>query len=150
MAKRKPAAPRNKGGRPPFEPTYEQRKTVEAMVGYGIPQDSICQIITKSDGTPISKPTLEKHFRAEIDQGAVKANAKIAESLFKQAVGGNVTAGIWWTKARMGWKEPPARQVNYNKSIDDMSEEELLETLGGEPEPEELGTAAGNPPSGHA
>lgn len=36
------------------------------------------------------------------------------------------------------------------RHIDDMTEEEVLEFLGGEPEPEELGTAAGTPPAGHA
>lgn len=36
------------------------------------------------------------------------------------------------------------------RNIDDMSEEELLEFLGGEPEPTEIGAAAGNPPSGNA
>jgi hypothetical protein len=49
-----------------------------------------------------------KAFRRELDVGATKANAKVAESLFKQATNGNVTAQIWWTKCRMGWKEPPA------------------------------------------
>ena len=34
--------------------------------------------------------------------------------------------------------------------IDDMSEEEILEFLGGEPAPEEIRTAAGSPPAGHA
>lgn len=36
------------------------------------------------------------------------------------------------------------------RRIEDMSEEELLEFLGGEPEPEEIGAAAGTPPAGHA
>lgn len=36
------------------------------------------------------------------------------------------------------------------RRVEDMSEEELLEFLGGEPEPEELSAAAGTPPVGHA
>lgn len=36
------------------------------------------------------------------------------------------------------------------RNVDDMSEEECLEILGGEPEPAEIGTAAGSPPAGHA
>ncbi len=36
------------------------------------------------------------------------------------------------------------------RRIEDMSEEELLEFLGGEPDAEELGQAAGSPPIGHA
>ena len=50
-------------------------------------------------GTPVVQP---------IDVCATKANAKVAESHFKQATSGNVTAQIWWTKCRMRWKEPPA------------------------------------------
>jgi hypothetical protein len=35
--------------------------------------------------------------------------------LYQQAVGGNVTAQIWWTKARMGWKETV--QISERKQI---------------------------------
>ena len=31
----------------------------------------------------------------------VLADYEVAKSLYEQAVGGNVTAAIWWTKARM-------------------------------------------------
>ena len=101
MAKpsKKPRKAKRKTGRPPHKPTDDMRKTVEAMAGYGIPQTDIGLVVG------ISKPTLEKHYRVELDTGAIKANSKIAESLYKQATGGNVTAAIWWTKARMGWSE---------------------------------------------
>lgn len=42
------------------------------------------------------------------------------------------------------------RRLLNVRYLDDMSEEELLEFLGGEPEPEELGAAAGSPAVGHA
>lgn len=96
----KPLKPKaKKAGRPPHKPTDESRATVEAMAGYGILQTDIGVVVG------VSKPTLEKHYRAELDTGAIKANSKIAESLYKQATSGNVTAAIWWSKARMGWKE---------------------------------------------
>lgn len=41
------------------------------------------------------------------------------------------------------------RLVNV-RNISDMSEEEILELLGGEPDPEELSAAAGSPAVGHA
>jgi hypothetical protein len=41
-----------------------------------------------------------------IKRGASRANAKIAESLYNQALKGNVSACIFWLKTRMGWKEP--------------------------------------------
>ncbi len=89
------------------------------MVGFGIPQADICAVIG------IAKGTLEKHFRAEIDQGAAKANAKVVESLYNQATGGNVTAAIWWTKARMQWSEKIVKEIHV-KPVEDMTHEELV------------------------
>jgi len=90
-----------------FEPTVEQRKTVEAMTGYGMTVDDVCKvIINKRTGEPISRQTCYKYFRNELDTGHIKANSKVAESLYKQAVENqNTTAAIWWTKSRMGWSE---------------------------------------------
>jgi hypothetical protein len=84
------------------KPTAEQRKQVEAMAGYGIPHDDIARVLS------ISKPTLQKHYRDELDTGHVKANAKVADNLFKIATGQGreaVTAAIFWLKVRAGWSE---------------------------------------------
>lgn len=83
-------------------------------------------IVNPETGEPITKPTLRKHFRNELDTGAVVANAMVVESMHQQAVGRakvvhvledgseetrqeRVTPvpamGIWWTKARMRWSE---------------------------------------------
>jgi hypothetical protein len=85
-----------------FAPTDAQRSQVEAMAAYGIPQADIARVLE------ISVPTLVTHFREEIDTGATKANAKVAQSLFKKATGDGpqaVTAAIFWAKTRMGWRE---------------------------------------------
>jgi hypothetical protein len=93
-------------GRPAFEPTPEQRTLVESLVAYGIQYLEICRlVINPQTDRAIDTKTLMLHFRDELDVGATKANAKVAESLYKQALAGNTTAGIWWTKCRMGWKE---------------------------------------------
>lgn len=87
-------------GRPAFEPTDEQRKTVMAMAGYGIPQEGIGTVIG------IDLKTLRKHFREELDKGDLVATSKVAESLYRMATtGGNVAAAIFWMKARAGWSE---------------------------------------------
>lgn len=79
---------------------------VEALAGYGIPQGQIMLLVVHK-GRHIAKDTLHHHFRAELDSGMAKANAKIAGALFKNAIDhNNVAAQIWWTKVRMGWKEP--------------------------------------------
>lgn len=96
----------NRRGRPPFQPTDEQRRQVEAMVGYGMPEGQIALLILNPQtNRPIDEKTLRRHFRSEIDRGQVKANAAVAQSLFRLATGGNVTAAIFWAKTRMGWKE---------------------------------------------
>lgn len=86
----------------PHEPTPQLRGQVEAMTGYGIKAEDIARSLG------ICHVTLRKYYREELDNGAVKANAKVAESLFKKATGDgsqSVTAAIFWAKTRMGWKE---------------------------------------------
>lgn len=88
-----------KKGRPAHKPTEESKKMVESMAAMGIPQVDIARIVG------IHKETLEIHYRAELDSGAPKANARVAQSLFNQAISGNVTAQIFWLKTRARWKE---------------------------------------------
>jgi hypothetical protein len=91
---------------PAFKPTDEQRRIVEGMSGFGIKHADICQlVINPRTGKPLDPMCLRKHFRSELDTGHVKANAAVAKSLYNQALAGNVTAAIWWTKARMNWSE---------------------------------------------
>lgn len=96
-----------KRGRPAFVPTAQERKQVEALAGYGVPQDQIALLVR--DG--IDKGTLLKYFRHELDRGMAAANAKVAETLFQQAVSGNTAALIFWTKVRMGWRETQAVDI---------------------------------------
>jgi hypothetical protein len=64
-----------------FCPTDEQRRTVDAMVSYGILQVDIARVIG------IDPDTLRKHFREEIDTGAARANARVGQYLFEHATG---------------------------------------------------------------
>jgi hypothetical protein len=102
----------SKGGRP--APTEALRRQVKALAAYGVPQEEIGRVIG------ISKPTLERHYRDELDRGEVEANAKVAESLFRKATGDGaqaVTAAIFWLKTRARWREP-ATDTNMNISAD--------------------------------
>jgi hypothetical protein len=88
--------------RPPHQPDASFRRQVEALAGYGIPETEIAGLIG------IDPKTLRKHYRHELDHGHVKANAKVAENLFRKATGEGreaVTAAIFWLKARARWKE---------------------------------------------
>lgn len=90
-------------GRKPHEATDKDRKTVESMASYGIPEDDIARVIG------ISRPTLRKWYSYELETGHIKANSMVAQSLYNKAMGsgqGAVTACIFWLKVRAGWVEP--------------------------------------------
>jgi hypothetical protein len=66
-------------GQPPFEPTREQRRFVAAMAGTRMTWDEMCQLVLNPrSGKPISKETLGKYFRQELDAGKAKLKAKVA------------------------------------------------------------------------
>ena len=94
--------------RPRFQPTAEQRRTVEAMAAYGVPEEEIAKTIG-DDG--IDPKTLRKYFRRELDVGATKANSAVAQSLYKMATSGkHPGASMFWLKCRAGWKETTVLQ----------------------------------------
>ena len=76
-----------KGGRPPHQPTEATRKQVKALAAYGVPQDEIGRVIG------ISQADAGGHYREELDRGEVKANAKVAESLYRKATGDGAAGG---------------------------------------------------------
>ncbi len=108
-------------GRPPFQPSDEQRKTVTAMAGYGIPQEGISKVIG------IDLKTLRKHFRGELDKGEIVATSKVAESLYKMATEGNVSAAIFWMKARAGWSE----KIRHETEMGPNTVEAVLKAIDG-------------------
>lgn len=100
------------GGRKRFKPDDKQRLTVSVMAACGMPHPEIArQIINPDTGLPISVPTLRSAFREDLDQGKARANALVAQSLFKKATSGTgpgaVAAMIFWLKTQARWKEPP-------------------------------------------
>ena len=95
-------------GRRAHRPEPSGRRQVEALAGYGVPEADIAGVIG------IDAKTLRKHYRAELDHGHVKANARVAENLYRKATGEGreaVTAAIFWLKTRAGWKETSVREL---------------------------------------
>jgi hypothetical protein len=92
-----------------YVPTNAQRALVESASGFGITQDDIAAQLK------ISLPTLRKHFRDELDNGAFKANMKVGSNMFGLTQSNDeqvmLRACQWWTARRMGWKET-VRQEN--------------------------------------
>lgn len=104
----KELGPLKAGPHPKFEPTDEDRERVEKMAGYGLTQPQMASvIINPRTEKHIDRQTLQNEFPTELETGAVVANSAVAKSLHEKAIGKgsqSVTAAIWWTKVRMGWR----------------------------------------------
>ena len=97
-------------GRRAHKPDPAQRRQVEAMAAYGIPEPNIAAVVG------VDPKTLRKHYRDELDLGETKANAQVAGFLFNSARSGNVTAQIFWLKTRARWRETPT-ELKHSGSI---------------------------------
>lgn len=86
-------------------PTDESRKLVKNLSAVGIRYVDIAQKIGISDDT------LVKHYKKDLEDGRIDANASIGQTLFQQAKDGNTTAAIFWLKTRANWKETSALEV---------------------------------------
>ena len=88
-----------------FCPTPEQRHNVLAMAGFGITHERIALVMG------ISGKTLRRHFRKELDRGAVEADIQVINTLFKMAKSGKFPAAtIFWVKTRCRWRERPIEE----------------------------------------
>src|SRR5262252_3123448 len=88
---------------PAHNPSEKDRATVETMASHGILEIDIARVIG------ISVSTLRKWYLDELETAHIKANSKVAQSLFDKAMGtgpGAVTACIFWLKVRARWVEP--------------------------------------------
>mgnify|MGYP001323176277 CR=1 FL=1 len=81
---------------------------VEAMAGYGLSATDIALVLA------MDETELQSVYQRELDAGAIKTNLRVAESLYRQALGDGrqaVTAAIFWLKTRARWKETSVHEV---------------------------------------
>jgi hypothetical protein len=91
-------------------PTKDTRDTAKRLSALGVPHEDIATRLK------ISADTLVKHYKEELDEGRIDANAAIAGTLFSQANKGNTAAAIFWLKTRARWKEESQAFVWAHKS----------------------------------
>jgi hypothetical protein len=94
-------------------PDPASRRQVEAMAGFGMPEAGIARMIG------VDATTLQKRYPEELAIGEFKANARVAENLYRKATGEGreaVIASIFWLKARAGWRETNAHEVSGKDS----------------------------------
>jgi hypothetical protein len=85
--------------RPKIQPTDEQRRLVKSLSAFGVPQEQIARRLGIR-----SVKTLRKHYREELDAGALDANASVAKTLFIMATSGrHPAASMFWLTNRAGW-----------------------------------------------
>jgi hypothetical protein len=93
---------KNKGGRPPHEPTPQTRTIVEVLAGYGVTQVDIAAAIG------VSKPTLQAHYADELSSGSAKVQQRLITNLIRIAGGSDGTAlkAIMFSlNTRFGWSQ---------------------------------------------
>ena len=57
------------------------------MSAYGVPEADIARVLG------IDPKTLRKHYRDELDTGSIKANSRMAENLYRKAMGDGPAGG---------------------------------------------------------
>jgi hypothetical protein len=112
------------------KPDPLQRCQVEAMAGYGVPEKDIACILD------VDPKTLRRHYRHELDRGAIKATATVAGFLYRKATTEGpqcVTAAIFWLKTQGQWKEAPQVHEVGTYELDRLSADQLRASLDDDP-----------------
>jgi hypothetical protein len=89
---------------------------VETMSGYGLSADDIANALD------LEIEELKASYAKQLSGGQIKANARVAESLFRKAIGEgreSVTAAIFWLKTRARWKETSVHEHAARFTHDD-------------------------------
>jgi uncharacterized protein YjcR len=81
------------------KPSDEDRRLVKTLSAVGV------RYVDIADKLQIDHDTLTKHYKQELTEGRMEANAAVAQTLFQQAKAGNTAAMIFWLKTRAGWRE---------------------------------------------
>ena len=106
-----------KPGNNPHTWTDDERLQILAMASYGIPYEEIAVCFG------IGRSTLINHFGAELDVAQTKVDANVTRALVRNALQGNVSAQIFYLKARRGWSEKLT--VEHGGRIEGLSDLDL-------------------------
>ncbi|MEX0406775.1 hypothetical protein ABGN05_13980 [Aquibium sp. LZ166] len=98
-----------------FDPADEKPHSakVESLAGYGIAPEDIAVVLS------IEEEDMRTTYAEELKAGHIKANARVAENLFRKATGEGreaVTAAIFWLKTRARWKETSVHELGAHEA----------------------------------
>ncbi len=90
---------------------HVDRGKVEALAGFGLSPAEIARVLR------VEQAMLLASCAEELDTGHLKANARVAEALYRKALGEgreSVAAAIFWLKTRAKWKETVVAEVRHD------------------------------------
>lgn len=85
-------------------------KKVEALAERGLSQQQIADALGISERTLRSRKQESAEFAEAIKRGQAKGIGHVANKLMESVNAGNVTAAIFYLKAKAGWRDQPAEE----------------------------------------
>lgn len=85
-----------------FVPTEDELKAVELAGSWGATREQIAKCFREHG---IDLPTFDKHLGEVWKRGRAKGGMKIAQTIFNQAISGNVACMFFYMKCQGGWSE---------------------------------------------
>jgi hypothetical protein len=80
-------------------PTKETRTVVERGIALLDGEEKVASLLG------ITRPTLRKHYRQDLDRGLAVAVAHVGGAVLKAAMEGNMQAAALFLKCRGGWRD---------------------------------------------
>jgi predicted transcriptional regulator len=109
-------------GAPHHEATEQTKAKVSALVSFGVTREEIARYLE------ISEDTLLRHYRYEIENSQLDANAQVAAKLFKKATKNeDLSAIIFWLKTRARWRTADKDDDRKKDSIIEALLEKLVQ-----------------------
>lgn len=102
----------------PIAITEKDKLAAETMYAFGVPEPDIASVLG------ISVDTLDRKLGKAMRNYKLKANARVASTLYQMAISGTQPAAtFFWLKTRAGWRETDrleieSRNVNVNINMD--------------------------------
>lgn len=85
--------------------TEKELEQIETMAGIRLPRKYMARIMGMSEGYFNQLMKLDDALRLRIEKGQAVASANAFQTLYSQAIGGNMTALIFWMKTQEGLRE---------------------------------------------
>lgn len=91
--------------------TEQETAIVRRAAMMNMPHETIAKLLKTR------KETLEAQFADILDTASEQANAAVLGALYKNAIGGNVAAQIFWCKTRLGMQEKSRLELSGELNV---------------------------------